>query len=207
MAGPNAPLPLPRGHVPPTCPGDRWILEVQSMAHNELDYLAVMASRGHLRAWSNSTWPEDDFTLAANAEDLAGHIDDARQGLAYGYSVLTADRGQLLGSLYLSSVGFLVENYQVDETARSLLGAAGVEADYWLRPEAEADDALQGDFISTIDHWLRQDWGFAQPLWGSRRAMPARREFYTRRNWRELLRLVAKNDPNRVFWLHAAPTV
>jgi hypothetical protein len=181
-------------------------MEVQSLAHNELDYLAVMAAREHLRAWSNSAWPEDDFTTAANAADLDGHIDEARQGLAYGYSVLSADRSQLLGSLYLSPVDFLEENYQVDETTRSLLGAAGVEADYWLRPEAEADDALQGDFITTIDRWLRRDWGFAQPLWSSRRAMPARREFYTRRGWREVLRLVAKNDPYRVFWLHAAPT-
>lgn len=58
-----------------------------------------MASREHLRAWSNRTWPEDDFTLTANAEDLSGHIEDAEQGLAFGYSVLSADRRELYGSL------------------------------------------------------------------------------------------------------------
>src|SRR5262249_21597605 len=34
------------------------------------DYDAVMSSAPMLRAWSQSTWPADDFTLAENLEDL-----------------------------------------------------------------------------------------------------------------------------------------
>jgi len=204
MPTPPAKLALPRQWVPPACAGSGWVLEVQSLAHNERDFDAVMASREHLRAWSNSTWPEDDFALSANAEDLTGHIEDAQQGLAYGYSVLSADRRVLYGSLYLSSVDFLWENYQVDDAARVVLSAAEVEADYWLRPECEADEVLHRDFAQTLDRWLRADWGYAQPLWGSRRAMPARREFYTRLGWREVLNLVSQNEADRRFWLHAA---
>lgn len=68
-------------------------------------------------------------------------------------------------------VDFLWANYQVDDAARSVLFAAEVEADYWLRPECEADEVLHRDFAQTLDRWLCTDWGYAQPLWGSHRAM------------------------------------
>jgi hypothetical protein len=197
-------LSLPWGLVPLPCAGRDWVLEPQSAAHNERDYAAVMASRAHLRAWSHSSWPEDDFTLTANADDLASHIDDARQGLAYGYSVFSSDRNELLGSLYLNPVDFLWEHYPVDAAARRVLDIARVEADYWLRPEREADFTFHRDFALTVDRWLHTDWGYARPLWGSRRAMDARREFYPRIGWDEILQLQSKSDPARRFWLHGA---
>lgn len=204
MAAPPPRLTLPWGRVPSPCTGHGWVLEPQSPAHNDLDYAAVMASRAHLRAWSQSDWPEDDFTLAANAADLAGHIDDARQGLAYGYSVFTADRNELLGSLYLNPVDFLSENYRTDEATREGLAIAMVEVDYWLVPAREADFAFHRDFALTVDRWLRTDWGYARPLWGSRRAMGARREFYARIGWSEWRELRSKSDPGRRFWLHGS---
>ncbi|MBW7895075.1 MAG: hypothetical protein H3C27_08165 [Opitutaceae bacterium] len=204
MAGPPPRLPLPRGRVPAPCAGRDWLLEPQSLAHNERDYAAVMAAREHLRAWSHSDWPGDDFTLAANAEDLAGHIDDARQGLAYGYSVFASDRSELLGSLYLNPTGFLTENYQTDEATRLELAAALVEVDYWLVPAREADFEFHRDFALTVDRWLRTDWGYARPLWGSRRAMGARRDFYAQIGWSEWRELQSKSEPGRRFWLHGA---
>lgn len=204
MAASSPQLPLPRGLVPPPCSGPGWVLEPQSLEHNARDHAAVMASRAHLRAWSHSEWPEDDFALAANAADLASHIDDACQGLAYGYSVFSSDRSELLGSLYLNPVDFLPDNYHTDEPARQVLAVALVEADYWLVPAREADFAFHRDFALTADRWLRRDWGYARPLWGSRRAMGARREFYARIRWTEALQLQSKSDPDRRFWLHAA---
>lgn len=204
MADSSPKLPLPRQLVPLPCSGHGWVLEPQRLAHNERDYAAVMASREHLRAWSHSDWPEDDFTLTANADDLASHIDDARQGLAYGYSVFSSERNELLGSLYLNPTDFLTEHYHTDEPTRQLLVAALVEVDYWLVPAREADFAFHRDFALTVDRWLRTDWGYARPLYGSRRAMDARREFFLRIGWDEILQLQSKSDPARRFWLHGA---
>jgi hypothetical protein len=35
---------------------------------------AVMASREALRVWSDSTWPEDDFTLEQNLAEVASGV-------------------------------------------------------------------------------------------------------------------------------------
>ena len=53
----NAPVPDERRT-------DRLLLRPLRATDAALDYDAVMASPAELRAWSQSTWPADDFTLA-----------------------------------------------------------------------------------------------------------------------------------------------
>ena len=49
----------------------RFVLRPILATDARLDYDAVMESREYLRKWEQSTWPEDDFTVDANREDLA----------------------------------------------------------------------------------------------------------------------------------------
>ncbi len=49
----------------------------------ESDFQAVMASKKDLRIWSNSTWPEDDFSSESNKEDLLYHVEDNKTHAAY----------------------------------------------------------------------------------------------------------------------------
>ena len=56
----------------------------------DADLAAVMASREYLRRWSDSPWPEDDFTRADNEEDLRDHRLEHEDGVAFTYSVLAA---------------------------------------------------------------------------------------------------------------------
>ena len=40
-------------------------------AHATLDHAALLSSAGHLRMWSDSDWPPDDFAIAENRAELA----------------------------------------------------------------------------------------------------------------------------------------
>ena len=48
-----------------------FVVHRQRPSDNELDFDAVMISKEILREWSDSEWPEDDFSLEQNAQDLS----------------------------------------------------------------------------------------------------------------------------------------
>ena len=52
---------------------DEFILRPITAADARFDCEAVMDSREYLRQWEQSTWPEDDFTVADNQSDLVDH--------------------------------------------------------------------------------------------------------------------------------------
>ena len=150
-----------------------------------------------------SDWPEDGFTLEQNREDLAGHIDDARQGLAYGYTIFAPDEGSVWGSLYLNPIDRFREYYLVGERAEAALARSLVEVDYWMLPDREADIEFHRAFVEAIQRWLVAEWGFVRPLWGSRERMQPRREFLAGIGWQEMLRLPSREPPSRSMWFHA----
>jgi len=197
-------LALPRGRVPaPPGGSPAFALVPQETSHVEADYEAVMSCREHLRAWSMSEWPEDGFTLEQNRADLAGHIDDARRGLAYGYTVFAPGGDAVWGSLYVNPIDWFREHYLLDEQADIAFAQALVEVDYWMLPDREEDVACHRLFVETVQAWLVDDWGFERPLWGSRQPMEARRRFLARIGWREVLKLPSLNPPARHMWFHA----
>jgi hypothetical protein len=195
-------LALPKHAVPPPPPVRSFALEPQRLEHTELDYEAVRASQGHLRRWSDSSWPEDDFSVAANREDLGMHIAEAEQGIAYGYTVFSPERDKVYGSLYLNPISMFAENYRLDEAAEAVFAQALVEVDYWLRPELEADDAFHRGFVETVHAWLVAEWGYQRPLWGSREQLTQRRIFYRRIGMKQTLELDSKRGRPRRMWLH-----
>ena len=165
----------------------------QRLEHNEADYRAVMACREHLRVWSGDDWPEDDFTLEQNHEDLAGHIDDAKQGFAYGYTVFRPD-GSVAGSVYLYPAPFFADRYAFAEADRREVAARQALIDYWLMPTLE-DGAEHAAFLAALRDWLAADWGYATAVWPSRPGMVARRRLYDRFGFRPLPRVTALHTP------------
>ncbi len=51
-----------------------------------------MESREFLRTWNQSTWPEDDFTVEANREDMVKMEQRHVDGEAFGYTMVTPIR-------------------------------------------------------------------------------------------------------------------
>lgn len=179
-----------------------FVLRRQQRSDNALDYRAVMDSRLLLRIWSDSSWPEDDFTLEQNAEDLAGHISDFDQHEAYGFSIFTPSQDRLLGSLYLESVAPFLEGYQADDVTRARLGQYDVRVEYWLR--RGIDEAFELTFLTEIMGWLEHSWWFSRAAFGSRRGMLVRRDCYQKAGLVSAVTLHS-HDGARQFHFHARP--
>jgi hypothetical protein len=200
-AEPGESLLNPQGHrVPHELQHEGFAVRRQQPDDNARDYDAVMSSKDKLRAWSDSTWPEDDFTAEANAHDLAEHIDEHEHNLAYGYSILTPDEHAVLGSLYLLPVAPLLDGYHADEAARAMLARHDVRVEYWLRDGTDPD--LELALIRAVVAWVERDWWFERPVFGSRRGMHEQRGLYERAGLRPIARLESKDGP-RVFHFHA----
>ena len=116
-----------------------------------------MASKALLRTWSDSAWPEDDFSLQQNAEDLSRHIDDFEHDLAYGFNIFIPDESRFIGSLCLDPV----------EATAARLSGFDVRLEYWLRRGTKRD--FEKDFVWEVLTWLEDAWWF-------RRTVIARRD-------------------------------
>jgi hypothetical protein len=180
---------------------DLW-LRRQRTEDAEADYEAVMASREALRVWSDSTWPEDDFTLDQNLADLQGHIEDALAGRAYGFTIWDRAGRRVLGSVYLEPVAPFLDAYLHDDAVRAAIDGCDVRVEYWLRTDTPLE--LERQLVGALRAWLRDVWAFSRPCWGSRRGMTERRTLLESLGLSELAMLRAKAG-DHVFHLHAEP--
>lgn len=154
---------------------------------NEADYEAVLASRDLLRAWSDSPWPEDDFSRVANAEDLAMHADEHARRIAFGYSVQDA-QGRVLGSVYVNRLSETFQDYPVDEATRERLAPYVGRVEFWFRADALE---LRPPFFDALRRWLFEAWPWPV-VFGSRREMEDVRDLYRSRGLVEIARLVSE---------------
>lgn len=117
-----------------------------------LDYDAVMASREQLRAWSHSTWPSDDFTLAGNLADLERHEREHNEGIAFTYTVLDPTESRCLGCVYITPI---------PDSASHLHASTGYGAKvtFWIRSDA-LDSDLENHLLTALRHWFAAEWPF-----------------------------------------------
>jgi hypothetical protein len=169
---------LSKGVRPLSFLGQGFQLSGQRIEDTDADYRTVMANREHLRDWCNDTWPEDEFTVEQNREDLMGHISEAEEEFAYGYTVWNPDEKEVLGSVYLYPASFFAERYKLSEPDRQRLQAHIVLVDYWLAHQLEKDGEFHRQFILMLKDWLNNEWGFKRAAWATRPAMEERRNLY-----------------------------
>jgi hypothetical protein len=194
---------LPAGTVPPSelRTADAW-LRRQRAEDAVADHEAVMASKEALRVWCDGTWPEDGFTLEENVEDLAGHIEDAATGTAYGYTIWDPTGERVLGSLYLEPTAPFLDDYVVDEATRAALATCDVRIELWLRADLPED--VEPRVLAAVRDWLADAWPFRRPGWGSRRGMHGRRAHLEALGFGEVAALVSRDGARR-FHVHALP--
>lgn len=190
-----------RQRVPDHYMAASFCLERQSRSHNHADYEAVMQSRQQLRSWSDSHWPEDDFTLEQNLADLDMHIAEHDRDEAYGFSVFDATGARFLGSLYLNPVGAIAVAYQDDPMAESVLEKFDVCADYWLRQGVPHE--MEVNFVKAVQSWLTGAWWFQNAAFGARRDMHDQRRRYVEAGLQEFAVLKAASG-TREFHFYAA---
>jgi hypothetical protein len=123
------------------------------------DYDAVMSSAPMLRAWSQSDWPADDFTLADNLEDLRRHEREHRERVAFTYTVREPGGVRCLGCVYLQPLR--------DEEAAWRGGAkCSTRVTFWVRTSEIAGD-LDLHLLEVLREWLRESWTFERVVFSA----------------------------------------
>ncbi len=178
----------------------RFRVEIMTQDITAVDHEAVMSSRASLRLWSDSDWPEDDFTVAQNADDLQLHIDDHAARTAYAYTVLSLDGKTCYGSIYIKPVEVIALYWEMNPSIEQALRSCVARVDFWLR---DSEVAMGGDAALTqaICRWMREHW-HGEPVFASREGMRARRIAYQEAGVKEVAVLKSLTQPLTLH-LHA----
>ena len=134
----------PSFEIPLVYTADAFLLEKLTVAHAQKDYEAVMESRLDLREQFDGAWPEDDFTLAQNIEDIQEHEHLFEQRVSFTYSVMSLDKKRVLGCIYINP----------SDTTRH---DAQVHA--WIR-SSEKGSGLEEKLTIAVNEWLTTTWPF-----------------------------------------------
>lgn len=119
------------------------------------DFEAVMANKEMLREWSQSSWPEDDFTPQQNFDDLAQHVDDNHTHEAYGYMIYSPDLKKCFGSLYVNPIANVPDNYSITKEEASIIKSHHARIDCWIIAD---DSDLEKNIISELIDWFEDVW-------------------------------------------------
>ena len=119
------------------------------------DYEAVMANKELLREWSQSSWPEDDFTPEQNSADLAHHIEDNQTHAAYGYMIYSPDLKTCYGSVYVNPIANVPENYSTTPMETEVIQKHQARIDCWI---VDQNSNLEKTIISELLNWFEETW-------------------------------------------------
>ena len=123
----------------------------------ELDYEAVMSSRSMLRAWSQSDWPAEDFTLGGNLADLERHQREHEAGLAYTYTIMQPDEARCLGCVYVHPVPQeVLVGLPAPDMENAMPGSAAY-ARFWVRSSLQGS-GFDLQLLKELIDWFLMDW-------------------------------------------------
>jgi hypothetical protein len=145
------------GPVPQVHQTGQFTFRPLTPEYTDLDYAALMASKTILREWSNSPWPQDDFTLDANRKDLQRHHDEFQRGEAYTYTVLNPDENRIEGCLYIYPLAEVLGHFGASTEVINTVEPGEANLSFWIRADRLDDEGL---LLKTIVDWLEDDWQF-----------------------------------------------
>lgn len=129
-----------------------------------LDYQAVMESRDYLRLWEQSTWPEDDFTVEANREDLASLEQKQQKGDAYTYTVMDMAETVCFGCVYIFPVSApMFVRSEITALSEADWSDQSAAVYFWVR-RSQLARSLDRDLLGKLERWLSGSTGFAQHI-------------------------------------------
>ncbi|MCZ2403428.1 N-acetyltransferase [Paenarthrobacter sp. Z7-10] len=146
------------GPVPAGLRTEEFILRPIVAGDAEKDHGAVMETREHLRLWERSSWPEDDFTVEANREDLLELEKRHTDHRAFTYTVLSPDRTECLGCVYIFPTGasFLAKS-TVTPVGHDKWAAVDVVVYFWVR-QTQMEKGLDKRLLAALRGWFAQEW-------------------------------------------------
>jgi len=150
--------------VPDRLETDALVIRAVRETDAELDYEALMESREFLRLWEGNSWPEDDFTLDDNRDDLRTMERRHAARDSFGFTVINPAGTECFGCVYIfptdAAMFARCTITPVDDAAWPDHDAAVY---FWVRT-GRLKDALDRTLLDTLGRWLTDDWAFERVL-------------------------------------------
>jgi hypothetical protein len=159
----------PNAHVPDQLKSSRLVLEPLDAAHVQLDYEAVMEDPAMLRAWSQSDWPTDDFTIGENLLDLERHAREHNQRSAFTYTVLSPARDRCLGCVYITPPGARIAGVEGPVVLEPDRSPPTADVCFWVRSSLHSLE-VDRTLLRLLYAWMEQDWAFERLIFHASRA-------------------------------------
>ena len=150
--------------IPEGLATDDFVLRPITTADAEMDYAAVMESRDFLETWEQTGWPEVDFTVAANLEDMLKLERRHASRESFTYTIVNPAGTECLGCVYImppDARSFMkaritpVGNRQWDDYDAAVY--------FWVRKSRLAT-GIDRAVLDALRTWLSQDWKFRRYL-------------------------------------------
>lgn len=116
----------------------------------EIDFAAVMETKESLRIMSQSGWPQDNFALEMNVEDLKEHEREHDERIAFTYTVVDSTGSSCLGCVYIEHL-----------TEGAMKGDYVAMLRFWVR-ESYMEKDLDKRLLQALIDWFRKEWDFTQ---------------------------------------------
>ena len=144
--------------VPVELRTEEFVLRPIVAEDTEMDYAAVMETREYLRLWRQSTWPEDDFTVEANREDLIELEQRHAAHRAFTYTVLDPDGTRCLGCVYIypTSATFLAKS-TVTPVGDDEWADVDAVTFFWVRL-SQMELGMDERLLSALRAWFNEEW-------------------------------------------------
>jgi hypothetical protein len=144
--------------VPEELRTDEFLLRPIRATDAQLDYEAVMESKEFLRLWEQTTWPEDDFTVAGNRADLEDLEQRRHDGTSFTYTVMNLDETQCLGCVYIVPT----DSRQFSKTEITAIDGGSwsvyqIAVYFWIRKSRLAD-GLDHRLLTSFGPWFEREW-------------------------------------------------
>jgi len=143
--------------IPSGLKTDQFILRPLRMTDVELDYDAVMSSRAMLRAWSQSDWPAEIFTLEGNLDDLERHQREHDAGKAYTFTVMNPEETRSLGCAYINPLPLELQEIQLSTDLADAKPMQAAFARFWVRRSLQ-EEKLDLRLLKELMAWFRDEW-------------------------------------------------
>lgn len=133
----------------------------------EMDHAAVMDTREHLRLWRQSTWPEDDFTVEANREDLIDLEERHAAHRAFTYTVLEPGGTRCLGCVYVfpTSATFLTRSTVIPVGEDDWEDVDAVVF-FWVR-SSRTESGMDERLLSALRAWFHEVWSLEKTVYAT----------------------------------------
>jgi len=144
--------------VPDELQTSEFILRPLRVTDVALDYDAVMETKDFLRAWSQSDWPWDTFTIADNEKDLERHEREHLDREAFTFTVMNLPQTECLGCVYIRPLPDALRDSGDWLTVQEVPLPALVS--FWVR-QSRIDSDLDRRLLGALRDWFRSEWPFS----------------------------------------------